>query len=186
VGEDAEILQLTGRLNDHLNSRGDQLKAFYRYQSQLEGWLKGELLWFLDREKTDGRLSNFEREVLLPRRHSKQRFDFKLAFRTGEVQKTAWIELKHWLIGYQKDSHYNCQFYFGDPTSIGIKPDVEKLASVRSGNKYLWILMTQNPGENDWASGMKKFNEKFRPLHVDPLTQPTNFPDFYFLGLLKA
>ena len=30
------------------------------------------------------------------------------------------------------------------------------------------------------------FNQKFHPLYIEALTNPEEFPSFYFLGLLKV
>lgn len=98
---------------------------------------------------------------------------------------TAWIELKHQLIGYQKETKYDAKFYFGDKSSVGIKPDVEKLAGISNGG-FLLILTTENPGINDWTTGVSKFNEKFYPLRIKSLTNPEDFPSFYYLGLLEV
>ena len=148
--------------------------------------MKGEILWFLDRETANGRLANFSREVVVPQRKSRKRIDLRLLFDTVEGPATYWIEMKHWLIGYQKDYKLNCQFYFGDSSSVGIKPDVEKLVNLKSGEKYLLILMTANPGMKDWEDGVRKFNGKFEPLHLTPLTKPMKYPEYFFLGLLRV
>ncbi len=184
--QDTRMSELTDRLRQHLESRSEQLRTFYKYESQLEGWMKGEILWFLDRETVNGRLANFDREVLMPQRKSRKRIDLRLIFYTVEGPATYWIEMKHWLIGYQKDTLYNCQFYFGDPSQGSIKSDVEKLVNLRNGEKYLLILMTANPGMKDWEDGLRKFNGKFQPLHLTPLTEPMNYPEYFFLGLLRV
>jgi hypothetical protein len=90
------------------------------------------------------------------------------------------------LIGYQKGTSYNAQFYFGDPSSVGIKSDVEKLSGISNGGKILLILTTANPGNGDWSTGVNKFNRKFSPLRLRSLTNPADFPKFYHLGLLEV
>jgi hypothetical protein len=75
--------------------------------------------------------------------------------------------------------------YFGDPTSVGIKPDVEKLSEIQKDVKFILVLATANPGVSDWSTGINKFNRKFSPLHLESLTDPSKFPDSFFLGLLK-
>jgi hypothetical protein len=77
-------------------------------------------------------------------------------------------------------------FYFTDQTSVGIKPDVDKLMQIKEGDRYFVILCTANPGEEEWLKGVTKFNQKFTPRQVEPLTDPAEFPGIYFLGLLHV
>jgi len=175
---------LVARFREGMDSKEELLKCFCRYGVQLEGWLKGELLCFLDREKEMGRLADFDREVSLG--IGRKKVDFKVEILTNSSLLEAWIELKHWLIGYQRGTKYNAQFYFGDPSSAaGIKPDVEKLNDISNSTKFLLILTTANPGTNDWSAGVDNFNKKFRPLYLKSLTDPIEYPSFYFLGLLE-
>jgi len=146
--------------------------------------MKGELLYFLDNEKSAGRIAHFDREVLMG--IGKRKVDFKVEMSTDSGVVEVWIELKHWLIGDQKGTRYDAQSYFNDPTPVGIKPDVEKLNEVPDDAKFLLILTTKNPGMADWSTGVDRFNEKFSPLHIESLTTPADFPSFYYIGLLKA
>lgn len=159
------------------------LERFCAYGVQLEGWLKGEFLCFLDDEKAAGRITNFDREVQPS--GTKRKIDFYLELPANIFSPYLWIEAKHWLIGYQKGYKLNPLFYFSDPTSVGIKPDVEKLAKIKQGCKYLLILATANPKEKEWFKGVDNFNQRFSPLLLKPLTNPAEFPSSYFLGLLE-
>jgi len=179
------IRDLVTRFRKVLDERSKQLECFCRYGVQVEGWLKGELLFFFDSEKAAGRLVNVDREVQLGAGPGKKRVDFRLEIPVGVAILDAWIEVKHWLIGHQKGSKYNAVFYFGDVSSVGIKPAVETLTKVRRGSKYLLVLATANPAEDDWSNGVTKFNDKFPHLHLKALTNPTEFPKSYFLGLLE-
>jgi|GEM_PF-1691910 len=175
------LLDLVFRFKEVMDSRENTLNSFCKYGVQLEGWLKGEILSFLDAEKGAGRIDNFDREIIVGQGKKKTDINVKLA----PDSEIAWIELKHWLIGYQRGTQYNAQFYFGDTTSVGIKPDAEKLSGVSNGSKYLLILTTANPGLKDWSDGVDKFNRKFSPIQLKSLTNPTDFPNFYYLGLLE-
>lgn len=178
------LKELIVRFKEILDSKEEILRCFCKYGVQLEGWLKGELLYFLDKEKSVGRIAHFDREVLMG--IGKKRVDIKLKMSTSSGALEAWIELKHWLIGHQKGTPYNAQFYFGDPSSVGIKPDAEKLSEISNSSKFLLILTTANPSVNDWSIGVNKFNKKFSPLHLRNLTDPADFPSFYYLGLLEV
>jgi len=52
---DGEMENLVSRFAEYLRTSEQQLRCFPKYESQLEGWFKGELLYFLDREKSEGR-----------------------------------------------------------------------------------------------------------------------------------
>jgi len=165
------------RFKEVLDSNEGRLNCFCKYGVQLEGWLKGEVLYFLDNEKSAGRIADFYREV--PTGVGRKKADLKIRISTSSG-------LKHWLIGYRRGVRYDAQFYFGDPSSVGIKPDAEKLSEIPNGSKFLLILTTANPGIDDWSTGVDKFNRKFSPLHVRSLTNPADFLSFYYLGLLEV
>jgi hypothetical protein len=167
-------------LNNHL----EHLKVFCDHGVQVEGWLKGELIQFLHQERSQGRISNFDREVRY--KVGKKKVDFCIEILESNETEHYWIEIKHWLIGKQKKYTLNCNFYFTDPTAVGIFPDVEKLRSISQGYKYLIILTTANPGDKDWDAGIKTFNTKFSPCHLKSVNSPPdNSPKAYYLGLLK-
>lgn len=60
-----EMTALAKRFRQVLELRHGLLICYRKYGVQIEGWLKGELLYFLDREKATGRLLGFDREVSL-------------------------------------------------------------------------------------------------------------------------
>jgi hypothetical protein len=164
-----------------LDDHEELLKCFCRKGVQLEGWLKGELLYFFEKEKKKVIL-DFDREVTIP---IGRKVDFRITVgeRTNFVD--VWIEIKYWLIGYQKGSYYNANFYFGDSSSVGIRPDIEKLLEIQKDPKFMLILAVANPGSDEWEEGVKKFNRKFKPLHISSLTNPKDFAKTFFLGLLR-
>lgn len=171
------------RFKEILNSKKELLDCLCKYEVQVEGWLKGELLCFLDNEKATGRLAGLDREVSLG--VGRKKVDLMVKIQTSSGALEAWIELKHWLIGHQKKIRWKAQSYFGDSSLVGIKLDVEKLSEISRGGKFILILTTANPGMDDWTTGVDKFNRKFSPLHLESLTNPAEFPSSYFLGLLK-
>jgi len=184
VNMDNQLESMVLRFRKIMEAHQRHLERFCAYGVQLEGWLKGELLCFLDEEKARGRIVNFDREVQFG--STRQKVDFCLELPTGTFSTYVWIEAKHWLIGYQKGYKLNPLFYFGDPTSVGIKPDVEKLTKIKEGSKYLLVLATANPREKEWFEGVEKFNQRFAPLSLMPLTNPAKFPSSHFIGLLEV
>lgn len=177
---DVELRSLIHRFRDVLAMRSEALKCFADQGVQVEGWLKGELLAFLTQERLASRLVDFDREVLTGQ--GRRKADLTLNIQPGAEPGRAWIELKHFLIGIQKGIEYNAYGYFNDPTN-GIKQDIDKLLAIPSPHRYVLILMTANPGPADWQLGIARFNEKFE-RRLRALTNPQDFPDHFFLGLL--
>jgi len=176
---------LVSRFAEHLKMFEQQLRCFHKYESQVEGWLKGELLCFLEQEKVAGRLPHFEREKVVRIGDKRMNVDVVLQFDKSRGSPLSFVELKHWHIGTQKNDYYGPQWYFKDPTCA--KRDVEKLLKIPDGgDKFMLVLLTKNPGPEDWSCGVNEFNIKFPRLLVRSLTDPGDYPDFFFLGLLHV
>ena len=141
------------------------------------------MLYFLDSVIVKERLAKFDREVSIG--FGRKKVDFALMVKSESDFQRFWIEIKHWLIGYQKGTFWYATSYFADSSSVGTKTDVEKLTDIREEGTFLLVLATANPGEKDWSSGIRKFNTKFQPLWVKSLTNLSDFPQSYFLGLLS-
>ena len=173
------MLSLLPQLRKHFDSLQDRLTLFAQQGIQVEGWFKGELLLAFSRLLSNGTIERLDREVRFP----EGRVDISLA-RGGRENL---VELKHWLVGDQKGYKYDPSFYFPDPTSVGILPDVKKLVRISSsGARWLLILLTARPEADKWAKGIATFNAKFAPLRVSSHTSPPDFPPAYFLGLLSV
>lgn len=179
---DEETHSLVLRLRQHFVDSNDIFLSLVRHGVQTEGWFKAEMLCFLDGEKVANRIASFDREV--PFGVGKRKLDLKLSYNT--IKTAALIELKHWLIGPQRGTSWYARTYFLDPSPVGIKPDVERLTNITEDSKYLLVLATSNPGEDDWSTGLQKFNTKFHPLHITSLTHPRDFSGSFFLGLLRV
>jgi len=179
-----EMKTLVSRLAEYLRRSEQQLRCFHKYESQVEGWFKGELLCFLDREKRAGRLHDFsrERQVYIDERYIL--VDISLQFDV----RVSWVELKHW-IGRQNNQQFTPSQYFTIPRerSDSCAYCVERLLKIpEDGDKFMLVLFTDNPSSNVWNSGVEAFNNKFSPLSVRSLTNPSDYPDFFFLGLLHV
>jgi hypothetical protein len=48
------------------------------------------------------------------------------------------------------------------------------------------ILAVSNPGEEEWQKGIDKFNTKFALSFLISRTNPSAYPDEFFLGLLEV
>ena len=161
-------------LRIHLDAVEDRLDCFSRYEVQVEAWLKGEILTFLDRLKRDRRIAGFDREVSI----NGGKID--LAIDVGSVRH--WVELKHWLIGRQKGAKWRATAYVD-----GLENEVAKLADVKAAkNGWILALCTKNPGPQDWTALVDKFNKDHAPARIVPRSIPEDYPETYFLGLLQV
>ena len=145
----------------------------------------GELFCFLDREKRTGRLHNFELEsrVYLDDEHKRILVDIMLEF---DNKPASWVELKHWIGHYNNQQFAPYQYFMVDNDSC-IKSDVEKLLTIpSSGDKFMLIAFTPNPDCQPWADGITRFNAEFSPLSLHSLTNPDDYPKYFFLGLLEV
>lgn len=178
-------------IRQHFDGLTQKLDAFAEHGVQVESWFKGECLALAMILQRLGIIDGFDREVRLP---SGGRVDLRI----NCAGHSHWIELKHWLIGRQKDSTYSCKGYFGD-AELGCRADVAKLRSVPafdpaygsySNHVWLWLFMTRNPKRDDWEAGVNNFNDRFDvgdvPLRIAPITNPDDFPESWFLGLAEV
>ena len=163
------------KLKEHLLGLKDKLQCFHKNEVQVEGWLKGEILVFLERLKANGDIKEFHRECILKNR---KRADIVI-----EIKKNKhWVELKHWHIGKQKGKEWNIKDYIKDLEDDAIKLDVIPPTS----RKWILVLCTKNPGKTDWYRELNTFNATKEFFHkLKPASAPTSYPDAFFLGLLR-
>ncbi len=177
--EHSVLCSLVHRFSDYLKQRQAPLICFTSLGVQVEGWFKGELLTFLSHEVQQQRITSFDREVKTG--HGRKRVDATISF---SAHDRSWVELKHHHIGMQGGVSYNATWYLRD-TANGILADVKKLTAINSKSQYVLILSTVNPGSADWQTAVAAFNTKFDHC-VMSLTDPSDFPDTFFLGLLHV
>jgi len=174
------VCDLVAQLKSAFLVRQEILSCFARQGIQVEGWFKGELLYFLECQCQVQKRFGFEREKLIG--SGRRKADLVLSWDDLNDGDFVWIELKHWLVGGQKGIDYNAYGYFNDPTN-GIKPDVSKLLAIPTLHRYALILMTANPGTADWQKGVERFESKFA-IKLRSLTDPEHYPSSFFIGLL--
>ena len=181
-----EMKTLVSRFAEYIRRSEQQLQCFPEYKIRVEGWFKGELICFLYREKREGRLHDFRKEESGDD-ESRKRTDIVLQF--GKSSPVSWVELKHWHIGTPNDADFGCRWYFTIANhDSGVNCNVRRLLKIPNGDKFMLVLLTANPGSKKWNSGVKAFNTntKFSPLSVRSLTNPDDYPDYFFLGLLHV
>src|SRR5438874_33475 len=89
---------LVNRFRNTLAEKETQFRLFHKYQSQLEGWFKAELLCWLDSEQAAGRLADVAREVKVQINGGRKSVDLRFTQVQG-LPELVWLELKHWHIG---------------------------------------------------------------------------------------
>jgi len=187
---DKEMILLVSRFAEYLRMREQQLRCFHKYELQVEGWFKGEMLCFLDQEKQAGRLPDFKLEkklyVHVGDKRKRISVDIALQFESG----SRWVELKHWHIGTQNNQYYGSDWYFKTPAkhcNSCVECGVEQLIKIpENGDKFMLVLLTKNPASKEWTAGVEAFNSSFPRLAVHSLTNPEDYPDCFFLGLLHV
>lgn len=178
----AALFSLVKRFGESLNLRSSVLKCIAEQGVQVEGWLKGEILGFLTEEKNAERILDFDREARIG--IGRRRADLVVWFDADGDRCPVWIELKHYLIGFQKGIFYDAYGYFNDPKR-GIKPDIEKLRAIASPYRFMLVLTTASPKSTDWQTAIMHFNNKFH-RDIWSMTDPKDYPDSHFLGLIDV
>jgi len=179
-----EMKALVSMLAEYLRRSEQQLRCFHTYESQVEGWFKGELLCFLDREKREGRLHDFGLERQDHGGCNGMRVDIILKF---DNTYPSWVELKH-----LTKAHFKPSQYFTLSEGQGERSDscaycVRRLRTIPEYNdKFMLVLFTPNPGLKRWNDGVNGFNNNGANGYIDSLTNPDDYPDFFFLGLLHV
>ena len=162
-----------------LEASKEKMRCFAKYEFQSEGWLKGEFIAFLNTQIETGKILRLEREKRM--NMGGKKVDLVITFGDDDV----WIELKHWHIGSQKGDKWLPYRYFRDKR-YGPINDVQKLVDASKDKAYLVILNTPNPGVDLWERGLFGFNEKFIPFKLLKINEPSTYPDYFFLGLVKV
>ena len=145
---------IIGFYNELTGKKHDYLCLFSKLQIQIEGWFRGEFMNFL--ENNGIKMTTENREVKISD-HDKRKVDIKIKLNN----EWYWIELKHILVGYQKDSPFPLSFYFYKDTYI--YSDIKKLTSIDNTDKkqHLYSLVfisTNYLRESDKKSTMDEIN----------------------------
>ena len=107
-------------------SKREYLMLFSDLQIQIEGWFRGELMNYLKNEKI--KMTVYNREV--PINDNNRR---KVDLRIEVNNEFYWIELKHILVGCQKNDIYKLEFYFSN--NAYIHNDIKKLQEIDKSNE---------------------------------------------------
>ena len=167
--------QILKRVKKRFRSLEDRFDCFIRYEFQVEGWLKGELITVLDKMQKKREIVGFDREVTCV---GKKRIDLAVDREDGRI----WIELKHWLIGEQSGTNWQPKDYV-----LELSHEFEKLEAAGAGeNAWIAVLCTRNPGWRAWEEGIEKFNKENEPWTLEAFDNPNNYPKSWYFGVLKV
>jgi hypothetical protein len=128
--------------------KSDYFSVFAQQDTRLEGWFKGELLLFFEKQKQKEVVIKYQCEVQPP--HSPERIDFKIDLQNQEH----WLELKVLSIGRVKTKR-GLPFYFGEDR--GLVKDFKKLENFTT-LPHKWVLAFVYPLRNieEWHSQIKQ------------------------------
>jgi len=120
-----------------------RIVAISEAEVQVEGWLKGELIWLFGQLKDGGVIENWRCECRIEK-SSKKRLDFKLAL----DGKDAALEVKT-AIRQQKGISYDLRWY-AQQNSGFFPPDIRKLAAYPAAHRYLLVFAYPACPTSEW------------------------------------
>jgi len=96
----------------------------------------------------------------------------------------SWVELKHLIKADFAPSQY---FTLSEERSDSYAYCVKRLLTIpENSDKFMLMLFTPNPRPKGWNDEVNAFNAEFLKLAMHPLTNPDEYPDYFFLGLLRV
>jgi hypothetical protein len=156
-------------------SHSDRMEIFRKYEFQSEGWIKTELLALLDDIYCKGHIGKPDKEV-------KANGFSKIDLVVNLHNEKHWIELKHYYVGKQKGQRWRVIDFIDD-----LEAECAKFKAVSAGdNAWILALCTVNPGNDDWQASIDRFNKNNKPVQLVSKTNPVDFPESYFIGVLNV
>jgi len=168
------IDQVFDAFRNHLKGKRKQIDCFDTYAFQAEGWLKGELVFALHKIKEEGTILDFYREFTALGR---KKIDLAVDLSDGRH----WIELKHWLIGKQKDQEWGPNAYVSD-----LENEITKLKAVKAGhNGWIAVLCTRKPNVEQFNTAINRSNREYAPCKLVVIDDPNNYSLEYYFAAIK-
>lgn len=169
------ISEIFEEMKKHVLSHSDQFECFIKYEFQSEGWLKTELLILLDSLYGKGNIGKPDREV-------KAKGLSKIDLLVNINNEKHYVELKHYYVGKQKGQRWRVIDFIDD-----LEAECGKFKAVGAGDKaWIFALCTINPGNDDWQKSIDRFNNSNNPVRLYSKTNPDDFPENYFIGILNV
>ena len=180
---DIFAMNLVAELDRHCERGLDRINAFVRFNRQVEGWFKGELLMIAADMVRNGLVADFTPDCRMGSA-SKVNIDLRFMLTNG---RAVWIELKHWYIGrYPSGGVWNATTYCTQTTSAAPSNFLAKLPAEWPDPTYLLAVATPKPNEADWQMGVQRLKARQPHRRFGALTKPSDFPSEYFLALLRV
>lgn len=151
-----------------------KIEAFTHAQRQVEGWFKGELIWFLT-----GGANVWEAEVPFPHDRRK-RCDFMV-----DVEGTpVYLELKALYHGQQRSARFGLGIYLYKDT-VGIWGDVLKLSRLRVGLGYSLLFIYPRPDPKSWSRQIEQYKQRIEPIRLREASQVSEYPPELYICKLE-
>jgi hypothetical protein len=174
--------ELFNKIDDHFVSDHSlaRVRAFLDAERQVEGWFKGELLWLLKSWKDDRLIDNWKSEYRAFQTNDKRhyrRMDFFIELADGPL----YLELKTFYHGTQAGQNVDLGTCF-----TFLPPDIDKLANLPSGNKFLLVFVTPNPESKNkkWQTTLDGFRKNYP--NVSEIPARHKFPEEIYIAKLKV
>jgi len=177
-------LVLVDELKKHCYRGKSRIQAFIKYNRQVEGWFKGELLKIAADLQNKSVVTEFHPDFRIAPNRGKQNID--LYFKLGG-KSVVWIELKHWYLGrYQSGGAWTAEQYLTQKTSGTPYNVISKLPKDWSEPTYMLIVTTPRPHKLDyWDRGISRLIKTYPGRSIRCLTRLEDYPEYFFLGLIS-
>ena len=176
------ISQLFDEIDRHFlaSSKSEYPIVFTQSQRQVEGWFKGELLYLFSKLKRQDQLLHWESEANLPD-NGKKKSDFKVTINNLPI----YLELKTLYTGRQGSSPIDLGIYFYKDT-IGIWPDVQKLASIKAGQGFCILFIYPSPNPDRWQKILRAFASRIDPIVIREVSNVEKYPLSLYISKLEV
>ncbi len=169
---------LVKKIGEHFLAREDELQAFARNDTRVEGWFKGELIALLDRLRTEGLVEGFRREMSQPTGIGRKQIDFGITL-DGVLH---YCEIKALCISQALGTPRNLLFYFRED-HVGLIKDFRKLTVIDGANKWIIGFVYPRPAIDDWQKAISTIPADLN--HVSCVTRLEDYPGHLFISLWR-
>lgn len=173
--------QLFDEIDRHFlaSSKLQYSEIFTQSQRQVEGWFKGELLYLFSSLQDQGQLLSWESEALLPN-CGRKKSDFKVVINNVPI----YLELKTLYIGRQGRSKIDLSIFFYKDT-IGIWPDIQKLATIEAGQGFCILFVYPSPPPLRWRQILEAYTTRISPTFMKEISNIEDYPLSLYISKLE-
>lgn len=161
------------RIREHFLAKSEELNAFARQGTRVEGWFKGEMIVLLDRLKTQRLVDDFDREPCLYPPNRKLQVDFRVTL-AGALQL---VQIRSLCITRPR----KLRSYFRED-SDGLPKDMWQLSEFGAPeSKWVFTFIFPRPDVAEWQAATAGLPADLGRWTC--VTQPSDYPDHLFLSL---